>query len=111
MSGSSGSIPVYSTVPEGSQQTDTQIDARRTPGLDLFHVTSSSPDLNLKINPSLPALERANISLNRTRTLPLRSPKRSPSIIPTLQGITFEVENLERLRHWILGLAIGYLLA
>ena len=101
--GPSGSVIAYSAAPEDIQQTD--IDGRRT--LDLYHATSSSPDLSLKIKPSLPDLRVADLSLSRTRTLPLRSPKRGPSFFPTLQGITFEVENLERLRCWVLGLAIG----
>jgi hypothetical protein len=98
----SGSVPAYPTSSEGIEQTDTHTGARKI--LDLHHATSSSPEL---IKPSLPALEMANASLSRTRTLPLKSPKRSPSIFPTLQGITFEIESLERLRRWILGLAIG----
>ncbi|KAH9168834.1 DUF1630-domain-containing protein [Lactarius sanguifluus] len=32
---------------------------------------------------------------------------RSPTGVPTIQGVTFDVENLERLRRWVLGLAIG----
>lgn len=103
--GPSDSVTTYPTAPEDSQQADPHIDIRKA--LDLFHGTSSSPDLNAKIKPSLPDLGRANVSISRTRTLPLRSPKRGPSVFPTLQGITFEVENLERLRRWVLGLAIG----
>jgi len=99
----SGGVLAYSAISEDSQQAD--IDGRRT--LDLYHATSSSPDLSSKIKPSLPDLRAADVSLSRTRTLPLRSPKRGPSFFPTLQGITFEVENLERLRCWVLGLAIG----
>jgi hypothetical protein len=98
----SDSVPAYPTSSEGIQLTDTHTGARKP--LDLHHATSSSPDL---IKPSLPALGMANATLSRTRTLPLKSPKRSPSIFPTLQGITFEIENLERLRRWVLGLAIG----
>jgi hypothetical protein len=94
---SSASIPGYRAVSEDSQQ------SRKT--VDLLHGASSSPDLNTR--PPLPTLELANISLSRTRTLPSRSPKHAPSIVPTLQGITFEGENLERLRRWVLGLAIG----
>jgi hypothetical protein len=93
---SSGSVPSY-------QADSIQFDTRKT--VDLHHRTSSSPDL--KIKQSLPALDFASISLSRTRTLPSRSPKRTPSILPTLQGIAFEIENLERLRRWVLGLAIG----
>jgi hypothetical protein len=103
--GPSGSVTTYPTAPEDGQQADTHIDIRKA--LDLFHGTSSSPDLNAKIKPSLPDLGPANVGLSRTRTLPLRSPKRGPSVFPTLQGITFEVEDLERLRRWVLGLAIG----
>ena len=100
-SGSSGSVPNHS---EDSQQVDSiQFETKKT--LDLHHSASSSPDL--KIKPSLPALESASSNLSRSRTLPLRSPKRIPSIPPTLQGVTFEIENLERLRRWVLGLAIG----
>jgi hypothetical protein len=96
---SSASVPGYRAVrvSEDSQQ------SRKT--VDLLHGASSSPDLNTR--PSLPTLQLANISLSRTRTLPSRSPKHAPSIVPTLQGITFEGENLERLRRWVLGLAIG----
>lgn len=72
--------------------------------LDLHHGSVSSPDLQIK--PLLPALEVADVSISRTRTLPLRSPKRSATGVPTLQGVTFDVENLERLRRWVLGLAI-----
>lgn len=68
----------------------------------LHHGSVSSPDLQIK--PLLPA---TGVSVSRTRTLPLRSPKRSPTIMPTLQGVTFDVENLNRLRRWVLGLAIG----
>ncbi|KAH9972202.1 hypothetical protein BGW80DRAFT_1227904 [Lactifluus volemus] len=95
---SSASVPGYRAVrvSEDSQQ------SRKT--VDLLHGASSSPDLNTR--PSLPTLQLANISLSRTRTLPSRSPKHAPSIVPTLQGITFEGENLERLRRWVLGLAI-----
>ncbi|KAH9047385.1 hypothetical protein EDB84DRAFT_484060 [Lactarius hengduanensis] len=64
----------------------------------------SSPDLQIK--PLIPALGIADVSVSRTRTLPLRSPKRSPTGVPTIQGVTFDVENLERLRRWVLGLAI-----
>ena len=103
-SASPSSVSTYPTVSEDIQQADAHIDASsRT--LDLHHVASSSPDLNLKIKPALPSL--AISSLSRTRTLPLRSPKRTTNIFPTLQGISFEVENLERLRRWVLGLAIG----
>ena len=70
--------------------------------LDLHHGSVSSPDLQIK--PLLPA---PDVSVSRTRTLPLRSPKRSPTIVPTLQGVTFDIEKLERLRRWVLGLAIG----
>ncbi|KAI0255025.1 hypothetical protein BJV78DRAFT_1180617 [Lactifluus subvellereus] len=98
-----GSVTNHPAVSEDSQQADSiQFETRKT--LDLHHSASSSPDL--KIRPSLPALEFASVNLSRTRTLPLRSPKCTPSTLPTLQGITFEVENLERLRRWILGLAI-----
>ena len=72
--------------------------------LDLHHGSVSSPDLQLQIKPLLPA---ADVGVSRTRTLPLRSPKRITTGIPTLQGVTFDVENLERLRRWVLGLAIG----
>jgi hypothetical protein len=98
---SPSSVSTYPAVSEDA--IDAHIDPRRT--LDLHHIASSSPDLNLKIKPSLPSL--ANVGLSRTRTLPLRSPRRSISIFPTLQGISFEVENVERLRRWVLGLAIG----
>ncbi|KAH8990318.1 hypothetical protein EDB92DRAFT_1935384 [Lactarius akahatsu] len=60
----------------------------------------------LQIKPLIPALGIADVSVSRTRTLPLRSPKRSPTGVPTIQGVTFDVENLERLRRWVLGLAI-----
>jgi len=104
--GPSGSVPTYPAVLEDSRQADVHLDVRRT--LDLHHATSSSPDLNLKIEPSLPDLGQIDVSLSRTRTLPLRSPKRAgPAFFPTIQGTTFEVENLERLRRWVLGLAIG----
>lgn len=73
--------------------------------LDLHHGSVSSPDLQTK--PLLPALGIADVTVSRTRTLPLRSPKRSPTGVPTLQGVTFDVENVERLRCWVLGLAIG----
>ena len=97
-------VPSYGAVSEHSQQAASiQFDTRKT--FELHHGSASSPDLEMK--PSLPALELGSISLSRTRTLPLKSPKRTPSVLPTLQGITFEVENLERLRRWVLGLAIG----
>jgi hypothetical protein len=103
-SASPGSVSTYPTVSEDIQQADAHLDASsRT--LDLHHIASSSPELNSKIKPALPSL--ANSSLSRTRTLPLRSPKRTTSIFPTLQGISFEVESIERLRRWVLGLAIG----
>ncbi|KAF8501566.1 hypothetical protein F5888DRAFT_1609074 [Russula emetica] len=103
-SASPSSVSTYLPVSEDIQQADAHIDASsRT--LDLHHIASSSPELNSKIKPALPSL--ANSSLSRTRTLPLRSPKRTTSIFPTLQGISFEVENIERLRRWVLGLAIG----
>jgi hypothetical protein len=106
-SASPSSVSTYPAVSEDAHQAGAHVDPRRT--LDLHHgaSSSSSPDLNLKIKPSLPSL--ANASLSRTRTLPLRSPKRSTSIFPTLQGISFEVENVECLRRWVLGLAIGKL--
>lgn len=104
-SASPSSVSTYPTVSENIRRADAHTDARSRI-LDLHHVAaSSSPDLNLKIKPALPSL--ANSSLSRTRTLPLRSPKRTTSIFPTLQGISFEVESLERLRRWVLGLAIG----
>src|SRR5260221_1231007 len=104
--GPSGSIPTYPAVLEDTRQVDLHIDVRRA--LDLHHVTSSSPDLNLKIEPPLPNLGQIDVSLSRTRTLPSRSPKRvGPTFFPTIQGTTFEVENLERLRRWALGFAIG----
>ena len=103
--GPSGSIPTYPVVLEESRHADVHIDVRRN--LDLHHA-SSSPDLNSKIKPSLPDLGSIDVSLSRTRTLPLRSPKRGgPALFPSIQGTTFEVENLERLRRWVLGLAIG----
>ncbi|KAN0120747.1 hypothetical protein V8E52_004016 [Russula decolorans] len=102
-SASPSSVSTCPAVSEHIQQAYAHIDASsRT--LDVHHVASSSPDLNLKIKPALPSL--AISSLSRTRTLPLRSPKRTTSIFPTLQGISFEVENIERLRRWVLGLAI-----
>jgi len=102
-SASPSSLSTYPAVSEDIQQADAHINATcRT--LDLHHVASSSPDLNLKIKTALPSL--ANSGLSRTRTLPLRSPKRT-TFFPTLQGISFEVENIERLRRWVLGLAIG----
>ncbi|KAH9064018.1 hypothetical protein EDB87DRAFT_1786195 [Lactarius vividus] len=73
--------------------------------LDLRRGSVSSPDLQIK--PLIPALGIADVSVSRTRTLPLRSPKRSPTGVSTIQGVTFDVENLERLRCWVLGLAIG----
>ena len=101
---SPSSVSTHPAVSEDIRQPDAHVDAiSRT--LDLHHITSSSPELNLKIKPALPPLPHS--TLCRTRTLPLRSPKRTSTIFPTLQGISFEVENLERLRRWILGLAIG----
>src|SRR5712671_1157817 len=102
---SSSTVSAYPAVFEDRQQGDIPTNPRKT--LDLHHAASSSPDLNQQSKPSLPALRTANAGLARTRTLPLRSPKRSPSIFPTLQGITFEIENLESLRRWVLGLAVG----
>jgi hypothetical protein len=99
-----GSSSVLASSPISEDSQEAEVDGRRT--LDLYHATSSSPDLSLT-RPSLPDLRLADVSLSRTRTLPLRSPKRGPSFFPTLQGVTFEVENLERLRRWVLGLAIG----
>ncbi len=100
-SASPSSVSTYPAVSEDTQQAN----AHGSRILDLHHIASSSPDLNLKIKPALPSL--ANASLSRTRTLPLRSPKRTASILPTLQGISFEVEDIEHLRRWVLGLAIG----
>ena len=102
-SASPSSVSTYPAVSDDTHQADPHIDARRA--FDVRHVASSSPDLNLKIKPPLPS--HANVGLSRTRTLPLRSPKRSTTVFPTLQGISFEVENVERLRRWVLGLAIG----
>jgi hypothetical protein len=100
--GPSGSIPTYPVVLEDSRHL--HVDVRRA--LDLHHTASSSPDL--KIEPPLPDLGQLDVSLSRTRTLPSRSPKRvGPAFFPTIQGTTFEVENLERLRRWVLGFAIG----
>lgn len=72
--------------------------------LDLHHGSVSSPDLQLQIKPQLPAAE---VGISRTRTLPLRSPKRISSGVATLQEVTFDAEHVERLRLWVLGLAIG----
>jgi hypothetical protein len=96
-SGPSSSVPAHLVAFEnvGTHQGTNQI-------LDLHRGSVSSPDL--QIQPLLPA---SDVSVSRTRTLPLRPPKRSPTIVPTLQGVTFDVENLERLRRWVLGLAIG----
>jgi hypothetical protein len=103
-SGSPSSLSTHPAISEDIQQADAHLDPNSR-ALDLHHIASSSPDLNLKTKPELPSL--ANTSLSRTRTLPLRSPKRTTTIIPTLQGISFQVENIERLRRWLLGLAIG----
>ncbi|KAI0303678.1 hypothetical protein B0F90DRAFT_1310805 [Multifurca ochricompacta] len=95
-----------SSVPfPDNQQADNSLHARKT--LDLHHSTSSSPELKIKPSPSALALATTSLSLSRVRTLPLKSPKYSTSGVPTLEGITFEPENLERLRRWVLGLAIG----
>ena len=103
-SASPSSVSTCPVASEDIRQPYARIDASSRI-LDFHHVTSSSPDLNLKIKPALPSLTIS--SLSRTRTLPLKSPKRTTSIFPTLQGISFEVENIERLRRWVLGLAIG----
>lgn len=70
--------------------------------LDLHHGSVSSPDLQLQIKPPAP-----DVGISRTKTLPLRSPKRISSGAPTLQEVTFDAEHVERLRLWVLGLAIG----
>lgn len=101
----SGSISTYPAAREERRQVDLHIDVQRA--LDLHHA-SSSPDLNLKIEPPIPNPGQIDVSLSRTRTLPSRSPKRGgPAFFPTIQGTTFEVESLERLRRWVLGLVIG----
>ncbi|KAI9509798.1 hypothetical protein F5148DRAFT_1275067 [Russula earlei] len=86
---SSGSAYACPPVSEDTQQSETRTDA--TIALDVLHPSaiSSSPDLNFK--PSLPALGTANVGLSRTRTLPLRSPKRTTSLFPTLQ-VDFDLE-------------------
>lgn len=95
-SGLSSSVPTHLVA---SENVGTHSDTSKT--LDLRRGSVSSPDLQIK-----PLLPVAGVRVSRTRTLSLRSPKR-PTIVPTLQGVTFDVENLERMRRWVLGLAIG----
>lgn len=45
-------------------------------------------------------------TLSRSRTLPPVSPTSVANAIPTLD-VSLDPEKLQRLRHWILGLAIG----
>ncbi len=99
-SGPSSSVPTHTVA---LQNVGTHSGTRQS--LDVHHVSVSSPELQTK--PSLPALGIVDLGISRTRTLPSRSPKRGPIVVPTLEGVTFDVENLDCLRRWILGLAIG----
>jgi hypothetical protein len=94
-SGLASSVPARLVI---SEVVGTHLGTNQT--LDLRHGSVSSPDLN---KPPTPA---ADVSVSRTRTLPLRSTRRISTGVPTLQGATFDVENLEHLRRWVLGLAI-----
>ncbi|KAI0267715.1 hypothetical protein BC834DRAFT_869605 [Gloeopeniophorella convolvens] len=95
---------IASVTPTDLERTQQIIPTSKKRALGLHHDSPSSPDL--KIRPSLPAIHVPSTSLSRTRTLPLKSPKYKLSNVPTLEGVTFEVESRERLRQWVLGLAI-----
>lgn len=78
-----------------------------TPRRDLDHATRSPSSPELLLRPALPPL-RSTKSLSRSRTLPPKSPQKFlHPVIPTLEGVEFGPEKLQRLRRWILGLAIG----
>jgi hypothetical protein len=95
-SGLASSVPARLVI---SEVVGTHLGTNQT--LDLHHGSVSSPDLNKPPPPT------TDVSISRTRTLPLRSTRRISTGVPTLQGVTFDVENLEHLRRWVLGLAIG----
>lgn len=94
-SGLASSVPARLVI---SEVVGTHLGTNQT--LDLHHGSVSSPDLNKPPPPT------TDVSISRTRTLPLRSTRRISTGVPTLQGVTFDVENLEHLRRWVLGLAI-----
>lgn len=95
-SGPATTVPARFVV---SEDVGTHLGTNQT--LDFHHGSVSSPDLNK------PPPAAADASVSRTRTLPLRSTRRISTGVPTLQGVTFDDENLEHLRRWVLGLAIG----